>query len=113
MGLPIGMRKAVTEEMVKRYRRASKGEKGLILDELCALTGWDPGSRPSGYASGRSAWEPNRPRRPRPPVYGPEVDEPLRKVWAGYGWPCGKRLAPFMTEAVQVLKRHGEIEITV
>jgi hypothetical protein len=31
-------RKAVTKQMAKRYMRASKLEKGQMLDELCALT---------------------------------------------------------------------------
>jgi hypothetical protein len=33
-------RKAVTREMTRRYAKASTTEKGRMLDELCALTGW-------------------------------------------------------------------------
>src|SRR6266542_6936067 len=33
-------RKAVTKQMARRYAKASKTEKGLMLDELCALTEW-------------------------------------------------------------------------
>lgn len=40
MGLTMVERKAVTKATVARYRRAPKKGKGLILDELCALTGW-------------------------------------------------------------------------
>jgi hypothetical protein len=40
MGLTMGQRKAVTKVIATRYKRASKAEKGLILDELCATTGW-------------------------------------------------------------------------
>jgi len=32
-------------------------------------------------------------------------------VWATLGGPAGKRLAPFMTEAVEALERHGELEL--
>src|SRR6266542_3059736 len=43
-GLPVGLsmaqRKAVTKEMAKRYQRGSRTAKTLMLDELCALTGW-------------------------------------------------------------------------
>ena len=35
--------------------------------------------------------------------------EPLRFVWAVLGGPAGKRLAPFMAEALQALERHGEL----
>jgi hypothetical protein len=34
-------RKAVTEVTRERYRRSGKKEKGLILDEFTALTGYD------------------------------------------------------------------------
>jgi len=37
---------------------------------------------------------------------------PLRVVWATLGGPAGKRLAPFMGEAVEALERHGELELT-
>ncbi len=33
-------RKAVTRAMARRYEKAPKKEKGAMLDELCALTGW-------------------------------------------------------------------------
>ena len=32
-------RKRITQEVAKRYKKASKKEKGRILDEFCALTG--------------------------------------------------------------------------
>ncbi|WP_408016225.1 hypothetical protein [Rhodococcus artemisiae] len=33
-------RKAVTKTIATRYARADKATKGVILDELCATTGW-------------------------------------------------------------------------
>ena len=42
MGLTMGQRKAVTKATAARYKRASKVDKGEILDELCATTGWRP-----------------------------------------------------------------------
>jgi hypothetical protein len=36
----MSQRKAVTKAIATRYRRAGKAEKGRILDELCATTGW-------------------------------------------------------------------------
>jgi len=39
MGLTMGQRHAVTKTIATRYKRADKGEKGRILDELCATTG--------------------------------------------------------------------------
>ncbi len=40
MGLTMGQRKAVTKAVATRYKRAGKADKGKILDELCATTGW-------------------------------------------------------------------------
>jgi len=37
--LDLMTRKRITQEVAKRYKKASKKEKGRILDEFCALTG--------------------------------------------------------------------------
>ena len=41
MGLSICERQAITKEMARRYKRTSKRERGLMLDELCALSGYN------------------------------------------------------------------------
>jgi hypothetical protein len=102
--------RAVTKQMAARYARGTKGEKGRMLDELCALTGWTRRHARRTLVRAASG-TPAAPRKPRARVYGPEVFEPLRFVWATLGGPAGKRLAPFMAEAVQALERHGELEL--
>jgi hypothetical protein len=102
-------RKAVTKEMHRRYRRARKSEKAQIIDQVCELTGWSRGHARQELAGSRPKTEP-RPRT-RLRVYGPEVMEPLQTVWAALGGICGKRLGPFMAEAVASLERHGELEV--
>ena len=113
MGLSMGERKAVTRELVARYRRASKkGKGGLILTELCELTGWHRdharralravADRPVARRE-RLGWCPAR--RARSPLYDEDVMEPLRFVWAVLDFPCGKRLAPAMPSMVESLER--------
>jgi hypothetical protein len=108
VGLSMAERKAVTKQMAARYAKASKSQKGRMLDELCALTGW---TRRHARRALRAIALPQTPRRPRPRTYGPEVLEPLTFVWASLNGPAGKRLAPFMAEAVAALERHGELSL--
>jgi hypothetical protein len=56
----MGERKAVTKEMALRYRRASKADKGVMLNQLCALTGWH-----RDYARRALRTVAGRPRTPR------------------------------------------------
>ncbi|MGH2747021.1 MAG: integrase [Actinomycetota bacterium] len=99
-------RRAVTKVIATRYARASKTEKGAILDELCALTGW---TRRHARRAIARADQPRAPIKPRPVIYDAAVVDALRKVWIVLGGPCGKRLAPFLSEIVSVLERHGEL----
>jgi hypothetical protein len=108
VGLSMVQRKAVTKQMATRYVKAGKKEKGVMLDELCELTGW------TRRHARRALLEPQvRPptKTPRQRIYGQEVLEPLRFLWATLGAPAGKRLAPFMAEAIEALERHGELEL--
>jgi hypothetical protein len=51
------------------------------------------------------------PRKPRQRIYGEEVLQPLRVVWATMNGPAGKRLAPFLAEIAKALERHGELSV--
>lgn len=116
MGLTMRQRQAVTRQVAIRYRAASKSAKAVILDELCATTGWHRdharkalrqalGPRPAGQTR-------RKPSTPREPTYGPEVMTALRKVWAVMNAPAGKRMAPFMGEIVDRLRACGELDIS-
>ena len=41
MTLSMAERRAMTREMGRRYAKASKKQRGAMLDELCALTGYN------------------------------------------------------------------------
>jgi len=116
MGLTMKERKAVTAVMRARYRRAAKKQKGRLLDELVALTGYNRWyavgllrghGPPPGGQPGRAAVRPRR----RPRVYDAAVLAALRQVWVIMDCICGKRLAAVLPEMIAVLERHGELEL--
>lgn len=91
----------------ERYRKATKKERGRLLDEFCATTGRHRksairllnGGRPPGV----------RERRGRPVRYGPELTEPLRNIWEASDRLSGKLLVAVMADLVRSLERHGEL----
>jgi hypothetical protein len=110
MGLTLAERRAVTETTAIRYSLADKRAKGIILDELCATTGWH---RNHARRALVMALQPRlvSPRSPRPPTYGPDVIAALTVCWTVLGMPAGKRLAPMLGELVAVLRHFGELVI--
>ncbi len=83
-GVSMAERKAVTKQVARRYRGATKTEKGTMLDELCALTGWT--RRHARRALTGALAERAQPRRhPRPKIYGDDVLDALRFVWGCTG----------------------------
>ncbi len=105
-------RQAVARELGKGYRQKTKKERGLIVDELVRLTGYNRtyACRALREAGRTGRREPRR--RSRRKTYGPEVLVPLRKIWATMDGIAGKRLAPFLPEMVAVMEREGELHLS-
>lgn len=111
----MSQRQAVARELACRYRDASKVDKAVILDELCAVAGWH---RDHARKALRRALRPKpvgRKRKTRGSsrvVYGADVVGALEVCWAVLGGLCGKRLAPFLSEITDRLRAVGELRIT-
>lgn len=92
-----------------RYRKASKSDKGRILDEFINSTGYN-----RKYAIGvleRADIRPAPPsgNRRRGRTYGPDVEYALASLWRLSGGLCAKRLVPFVPELIDALERFDEI----
>ena len=112
MALTMAEKRSITREMAKRYGRASKSERGRMLDELCALAGYNRSYAARLLRARARGPAPPKRQRQRPRIYTPELMAPLRKVWAVLDRPCGKRLAAVMGATIEALERHGELELS-
>ena len=89
----------------ERYVGAGRRAKGKILDEATRVTGYHRKAliRLLRPGNGRG---PAR-RRGRPRRYGPVEAEALKVAWEATDRLCSKRLQPFISELVPILRRHG------
>ena len=91
-----------------RYLAAGKKEKGRILDEFVKVTGYH--RKAAVRLLRRSRTRQGATRRGRPAKYR-DVIQPLKAIWEASDRLCSKRLQPFISEMVKVLRRHGEQRI--
>jgi len=106
----MGERRAVTKKLAIQYKRGSRSEKSVMLDQLVDLTGW---SRDHARARLRGAGEVRvvRVRSPRAPRYSSRVVSALELCWRAARTPAGKRLAPMLVVLVPLLRRDGELDL--
>lgn len=111
MALSMAERRAITKEMATRYARATKKQRGLMLDELCALTGHNRSYAARLLRARARGPAPPRRSRVRERTYTAELLPALRKIWATLDRCCGKRLAAVMEATIAALERHGELAL--
>ena len=99
-----------TEAVRERYLGASRKEKGGILDEFTKVIGCHR------RLAIRLLCRGNQPRanqqRGRPRQYGAATAGALKVAWKATDRLYSKRLHPFLSELVKVLRRHGERTMT-
>jgi len=108
-------RAEVTTRYARAYLKASKKDKGRVLDEVVSVTGWsrdnarrrlvEAAKRPP--AAGRQVA--TQQRKPRASKFCYDTLKVLQKVWAASGGQCGKYLAASMRTQLDGLERHGEL----
>ena len=128
MGVQRQSKREYMARMQGRYLKATKREKGALLDEVVAVTGYhrrhavrvlrhgrfpdpklaavqgDARRRGAAGAGGRAAG--------RPRVYSSVVVGALRVAAEASNWLCGTRLAPFLPELVPALEAEGALRLT-
>jgi integrase-like protein len=123
MGVQRQSKREYMARMQGRYLKATRQEKGRLLDEVVAVTGYHRrhavrvlrhGRFPDpklAALQGQPAGVP-RPAGGRPRVYSSVVVGALRRAAEASGWLCGKRLAPFLPELVPALEAEGALRLT-
>ena len=115
----MGSRAEVTSRYANAYARASKKDKGRVLDQVVEVTGWSRDNtrrrlvaavkRPPG--AGRQVAK--TPRKQRASKFSYDTLKVLQRVWAASGGQCGKYLAASMRTQLDGLERHGELTFGV
>jgi hypothetical protein len=101
------------EVVQPRYLKANKVEKQKILDEFTSATGYHRKHairvlknqvQVQNHFKGKT--------KTYQTTYRGEVVQVLEQIWEIYGHLCSKRLQPFLPEAIKVLERCQEIELS-
>jgi hypothetical protein len=92
-----------------RYSQADRRERGLILDEFTAITGFHRKHAMRLLRGG----QPNRRSGSRPGrrVYNDATREALIVIWEASDRICGKRLRPLVPVLVEAMERHGHLRL--
>ena len=90
-----------------RYLKASKTEKGRMLDEFVAATGYN--RKYAIHLLKNGLPKRRKHKRRAQTIYTPDVVAALVQVWQASGRLCSKRLQPFMSEFLDALARHDEM----
>lgn len=107
----------VTKIYAAAYEAASKKDKGVILDQVVAVTGWNRDHarqqlrarmrQPKGRATATIAVLDRR--RTKPCTYSYDARKVLQTVWAASGGLCGKYLAASMAARLDQMETEGSL----
>jgi hypothetical protein len=105
----MAARDELVAAVADRYARGDRGERGRILDEFAAVTGYHRKHAMRLLRSGQV----NRRQGPRPGrrIYDEAVREALIVVWEASDRICGKRLRPLLPILVEAMERHGHVQL--
>jgi hypothetical protein len=105
-------KKELIKATKKRYLKATKLEKGRILDEFCLNTNYHRKYASTilqaGYDNNKVIREGRKSRKKK---YGTEIMMIIIKIWEILEYPCGSRLKPMLITIAEALIRSDELKI--
>jgi hypothetical protein len=109
--LSMKARREILDKYKPAYRKASKMEKGRILDVVCDATGLsrDRAARLLSSHGRTTTRKPSPRKRGRKRIYGDEVAKALKELWIYMDLACGKRLHEGIGDMLDALIRFGEV----
>jgi hypothetical protein len=103
-------KRELVEAIRPRYKKASGAEKGSILNEFIANTGYH---RKSAIRALNHSYKTTGIKKAgRKKVYLGEVVVALEMIWEVLDRLCSSRLKPFLPEILTVMERTGELRLT-
>ncbi len=109
IGLSMASRAEITAKYARAYRVAGKTDKGRLLGEVVAVTGWSRDNARRRLAQAARPHVAGTSKRQRARKYSYEALIVLQRVWAFSGGQCGKYLAVAMPALLDALEHHGEL----
>ena len=108
----MAARRHVTNKLRTAYQKASKKDRGRILDEVISATGMGRSTARrmlTGPALPTPTEQIDR-RRLRPKTYSDDARALLEHVWALMGCPCGKYLTVMLPIWLPLLQEAGDLD---
>src|SRR4051812_3773381 len=104
----MATRDELVAAVIERYSKGRRAEKGRILDEFVAVTGFHRKHAMRVLRGGQA----KRCSAPRPErrLYDEAVREALIVLWEASDRVCGKRLKALAPILVEAMKRHGHLQ---
>jgi len=106
----MGARREVVSAVAERYSSAKRGEKGRILDELCAMTGWHRKHAVRALRQIETVTAAGAARERRR-TYGATIKDALTALWEASDRVCGKRLKVMIPNILPALERTSRLKL--
>jgi len=122
--LNMAARKIITKQMAQEYIRAKKKERGVILNNLIKITGYNRkyvGWLLRMLGKNKVMWigkeriiykmthKEQKGTRIRHRIYEKDEIIALKKIWYCLDCPCGQRLSPYLPEILPIMEKNEEI----